>query len=179
MSLRVRRLRCVLRLFPHAGIGFLDHHLAEIDADEIVLENIVVEHVLGRFAEIDDPLRQGRRLDAVGHVLRIDGAGRVVVPADAADAARDEVGVARILVLHEDAVAAENRRGAVALDDLLVREIDLRVDAQAADDARDRVPRHFLDVGRLGIGLADGGFGSGAVVVSMYGLLNEVLDCCA
>ena len=60
-------LRCSLRFFPNAGIGFLHHHFAEIDADEIVLENAVIEHVLGRFAEIDDPFRQRRRFDAVRH----------------------------------------------------------------------------------------------------------------
>ena len=32
--------------------------IAEIDADEIVLEDVVVEHVLGSFAEVDDPLRR-------------------------------------------------------------------------------------------------------------------------
>ena len=38
-------------------------------------------------AEVHDPLGQRRRLDAVGHVLRVDRADRVVVAADAADAA--------------------------------------------------------------------------------------------
>jgi hypothetical protein len=101
----------------HAGIGLLDHLLAEIDADQVVLEDVVIEHVLGGFAEVDDPLGHRRRLDAERHVLRIGGAGGVVVAADAADAAGDEVGVARILALHEDAVAAKDRRGAVALGD--------------------------------------------------------------
>ena len=100
------------------GIGLLDHLLAEVDADQVVLEDVVVEHVLGRFAEVDDPLGQRRRPDAERHVLRVGGAGGVVVAADAADAAGDEVGVARVLALHEDAVAAEDRRGAVALGDL-------------------------------------------------------------
>ena len=45
-------------LVPDAGIGLLDHLLAEIDADQIVLEDVVVEHVFGGFAEIDDPLGQ-------------------------------------------------------------------------------------------------------------------------
>ena len=55
----------------HAGIGLLDHPLAEVDADQIVLVEVVVEHVLGRLAEVDDPLGQRRRLDAEGHVLGV------------------------------------------------------------------------------------------------------------
>ncbi len=38
------------RLLPHAGIGLFHHGLAEVHADQIVLEDIVVEHVLGCFA---------------------------------------------------------------------------------------------------------------------------------
>ena len=140
----------MLGLVPHAGIGFLDHLLAEIDADQVVLEDVVVEHVLGRFAEIDDPLGDRRRPNAKRHVLRIVGAGRMVVAADAADAAGDEVGVARVLALHEDAVAAEDRRGAVALGDLPVGEIDLGEDAQAADDPGDRVPGHLDQLSGFG-----------------------------
>src|SRR4029450_5128627 len=64
-------------------------------------------------------------------------------PADAAEAAGDEVGVAGVLALHEDRVAAEDRRGGEALGDLLLGEVDLGVDAEAADDAGDRVPRHL------------------------------------
>ena len=132
-----------LGLFPDTGIGLLDHHLAKVDADEVVLKNIVIEHVLGGLAEIDDPLGHIWRLHAISHVLRVDGTGGVVIAADAANPAGDEMGITRILVLHENAVAAEDGGGAVALGDDLVREIDLRVDAEAADDARDRVPRHF------------------------------------
>jgi hypothetical protein len=111
----------------------------------------VVEHVLGGLAEVDDPLTQVRRLHAVRHVLRVAGTGGVVVAADAADAAGDEVRVARVLALHEDGVAAEDRRRAVALGDRTVAEVDLRVDAETADDAGDRVPRHLDEalVGRL------------------------------
>jgi hypothetical protein len=69
----------------------------------------------------------------------------VVVTADPADATGDEVRVARIDPLHEDVEPAEDHRRAVALDDLLVGEVDLGVDAQRPDDARDRVPRHLLD----------------------------------
>ena len=101
------------------------------------------------------------RSHAEGHVLRVAGAGGVVVAADAADAAGDEVGVARVLALHEDAVAAEDRRGAVALGDLAVGEVDLGVDAQAADDPGDRVPGHLdqlalVSVGSLCVGVVDG-----------------------
>ena len=48
--------RCgLLRFFPDAGIGLLHHHLAEVDPDEVILEDVVIEHVFGRFAEVDDP----------------------------------------------------------------------------------------------------------------------------
>ena len=46
----------LLRLLPQAGIGLLHHLLAEVHADQVVLKDVVVEHVLGGFAEIDDPL---------------------------------------------------------------------------------------------------------------------------
>ena len=140
------RRRRPLRLFPDARVRLLHHHFAEIDPDEIVLENIVIEHVLGRFTEIDDPFGERRRLHAVGHVLRVDRTGRVVVTANAADAARDEMRITRIFVLHKDRIAAEDRRRAVTLDHLLRVEIDLGINAEAADDAGDRVPRHFNDV---------------------------------
>ena len=142
---RVRR-RGVLGLGEHAGVGLLDHPLAVVHPDQVLLEDVVVEHVLGGLAEVDDPLAEVRRLHAVRHVLRVAGAGRVVVAADAADAAGDEVRVARVLALHEDAVAAEDRRGAVALGDGPVREVDLRVDPEAADDPGDRVPGHLDEV---------------------------------
>jgi hypothetical protein len=140
----VRRLG-LLGEREHAGVRLGDHLLAEVDADEVVLEEVVVEHVLGRFAEVHDPLRERRRLHAEGHVLRVDGARRVVVAADPADAARDEVRVPGVLALHEDAVAAEDRRGALALDHAPRAEVDLRVDPEAPDDARDRIPRHVDD----------------------------------
>ncbi len=49
-----RRRRLSFR--PDLRVRFLDHLLAEIHADQIVLKDIVVEHVLGSLAEIDDPL---------------------------------------------------------------------------------------------------------------------------
>ena len=109
----VRRLGAVGQ-FEHAGVRLADHPLAVVHADQVLLEDVVVEHVLGGLAAVDDPLAEVRRRDAVGHVLRVHRAGRVVVTADSADAAGDEVRVARILALHEDAVAAEDRRRAVA-----------------------------------------------------------------
>ena len=150
---RVRGRRA-LRFFPDARVGFLHHHFAEVDPDEVVLENVVIEHVLGCFAEIDDPLRERGRFHSVGHVLGVDRTGGVVVTADAADPAGDEVRITRILVLHKDAVAAEDRGRAVALDDFLRVEIDLGIDAEAADDARDRIPRHLDDVSRWRGGFA-------------------------
>src|SRR3954451_2197858 len=108
-----------------------------------------------------DPLAEVRRLDPVGHVLRVTRAGGVVVATDAADPAGDEVRVARILALHEDRVAAEDRRRAVALDDLAVLEVDLGVDAEAADDAGDRIPRHVDEGPRVALGLLWSGNGGG------------------
>ena len=148
-------------LLEHAGVGLGDHLLAVVDPDQVLLEDVVVEHVLGGLAEVDDPLPEVRRLHAVRHVLRVAGAGRVVVAADAADAAGDEVRVARVLALHEDRVAAEDRAGAVALGDLPVAEVDLGVDAEAADDPGDRVPRHLDEAvvvrrsNLLGLGMVD------------------------
>ena len=101
------RSRRVFRSRKHRGIGLLDHPLAEIDADQIVLIQVVVEHVLGRFAEIDDPFGHRRRMDAEGHVLGVAGAGGVIVAADAANAAGDEMGVARIFALHENRYSRE------------------------------------------------------------------------
>ena len=143
-------VRClgVLGLGQHARVGLGDHLLAVVHADQVLLKDVVVEHVFRGLAEVDDPLTEVRRLDAVGHVLRVAGARGVVVAADAADAAGDEVGVARILALHEDRVAAEDRRRAVALDDFPVLEVDLGVDAEAADDAGDRDPTPSRPVGR-------------------------------
>src|SRR6185312_1321436 len=87
-------------------------------------------------------------------------ASGVVVAADAANAAGEEGGVARILAAHENAVAAEDRGRTVALGDLPVGEIDFGVNAQAADDARDGIPGHFDELTPLGANLAprlDGG----------------------
>ncbi len=141
----LRRVRGLGALgeFEDAGVGLLDHLLAVVDPDQVLLEDVVVEHVLRGLAEVDDPLGEVRGLHAVRHVLRVHRAGGVVVPADPADAAGDEVGVAGVLAPHEDAVAAEDRRRAVALRDPLLLEVDLRVDAQAAHDPGDRVPGHL------------------------------------
>ena len=107
---------------PNAGIGFLHHLLAEIDADQVVLENVVVEHVFGCFAEVHDPLGHVRRANAEGHVLRIGGAGRVIVAADPTNPASDEVGIARVFALHEDAIATKYRGRAVTFGHFAVIE---------------------------------------------------------
>ena len=139
----VRRLGAV-GLLQHARIGLGDHLLAVVHPDQVLLEDVVVEHVLGGFAEVDDPFAEVRRLHAVGHVLRVAGAGGVVVTADPADAAGDEVRVARVLALHEDPNSrGRSTTGAVALRHHLLLEVDLRVDPEAADDAGDGVPGHL------------------------------------
>ena len=139
-----------LRPLQPARVRLPDHLLAVVHEEQVVLVDGVVEHKLGRLTEVHDPLAQVRRLHPVGHVLGVDRADRVVVPADAADAAGDEVRVARVLALHEHAVAAEERGGALALHHLPVVEVYLGVDPQVADDARDRVPRHVHDVAGFG-----------------------------
>src|SRR5262245_21250569 len=53
------------------------------------------------------------------------------------------MGVARVFALHEDAIAAKDRRSTVTLFNLSVLKIDLGEDAEAADDAGDRVPVHL------------------------------------
>ncbi len=106
----------------------------------------MVEHVFGGLAEIDDPFGDRRRLDAERHVLGVSRAGGMIIAADSADAAGDEVGVARIFSLHENAVSAENRRSAVTLGDFFLLEVDLSVNAEAPDDTGNRVPRHFNKV---------------------------------
>ena len=137
--------RRLLGLREHARVGLLDHLLAEVHVRHAVVEDRVVEHVVGGLGQVERVVAELRRLDAVGHVLVQARAGGVVVTADPADPARDEVGVARVDPLHEDVEAAEDHRGRVALQDFLVREVDLRVDPEAPDDAGDRVPRHLLD----------------------------------
>src|SRR5262245_64831883 len=101
--------RSLGRLFPNARISLANHLFTKVDADQVLLENIVVEHVLRRFAEIDDPFTQMGRPDAVSHILRIAGAGGMIIATDAADSAGNEMSVARILALHKDAVAAKDR----------------------------------------------------------------------
>jgi hypothetical protein len=166
----VRGLGAV-RTLEDSGVCLGDHLLAVVDPDEVLLEDVVVEHVLGGLTEVDDPLPQVRRLDAVRHVLRIARAGGVIVAADTADPARDEVRVARVLALHEDRVASEDRRRAVTLDDLLLLEVDLRVDTQASDDAGDRIPGH-LDEAVVGFAVA-GGAGDGGRHCSPSGRFED------
>jgi len=60
------------------------------------LKDVVVEHVLGGLAQVDDPLRHRRRPYTECHVLRVGGASRVIIAADTADATGDEVRVSRI-----------------------------------------------------------------------------------
>jgi hypothetical protein len=100
----------------------------------------VVEHVFGRFAEVYDPLGEVRRLDAVRHVLRVNRASGVIVATDAADPAGDEVRVRRALAFHEDGVATKYGRRAPAISNDVATEVHLGVNAQASDDARNRVP---------------------------------------
>src|SRR6202008_3482398 len=114
--------------------------------DQVVLENIMVEHVLGSFAKVYDPLGDRRRADSERHVLRVRSAGGVVIAANPANAAGDEMGVARVLSLHENAIAAEDRRRAMTFGYLAVVEIDLREDSQASHDPGNRIPVHIHEI---------------------------------
>ena len=135
----------LLGLLQERRVRLLHHLLAEVHVRHAVVEDRVVEHVVGRLREVEREIAERRRLDAVGHVLVEARAGAVVVTADAADATGDEVRVPWVDPLHEDVEPAEDHRGRVALVHLLVREVDLGVDPEAADDPGDRVPRHLLD----------------------------------
>ena len=152
-------------LLEYAGVRLGHHLLAEVHADEVLLEDVVVEHVLGGLAQVDDLLAESGRAYPVRHVLGVAGTGGVVVAADPADPARDEVRVPRVLALHEDAVAPEDRGRAVAFRHLPLAEVDLGVDAQAPHDARDRVPCHLDEaVGVLGELLGGHGLPPGLLV---------------
>jgi len=128
MRFGVRRRRS-LRFGQYARIRFPHHLFAEIDPDQVVLVQVVIEHVLGGFPQVGDPFGHIRRADVEGHVSRITSAGGVIIAANSADPAGDEVSIARIFALHEDAVAAEDGGRAVAFRDLAVFEIDLGVNA--------------------------------------------------
>src|SRR5262249_54520167 len=84
---RVRRLGFFWKL-PYARIGFPHHFLAEINAYQIILEYLVVEHILRAFTQICYPFGNARRLESVGHVLRINRAGRMDIAANATNATR-------------------------------------------------------------------------------------------
>src|SRR6266568_2672104 len=101
----------LIGLFKHAGIGLLYHLLTIVNGNQILLEDVVIEHVLCRFAQVENPLAQGWRLDAISHILSIDRAGGMVITADTTDAAGDKVGIAWVFALHEEAIAAEERTG--------------------------------------------------------------------
>src|ERR1019366_3080449 len=64
----VRRLGAVGQL-EHARVGLAGHPLAEVDPDQVLLEDVVVEHVLGGLAQIDDPLTEMRRPRKIDEVL--------------------------------------------------------------------------------------------------------------
>ncbi len=133
----------LLGLRQYARIGLAHHLLAVVNAHQVVLIEAVVEHILGSLAEIEYPFADRWWFDTIGHVLRVNRAGGVVITADAADTAGDKMGVAGIFALHKQAVATKDRRGAAAFYDLSVLEVDLGVDAQAADNACYWVPRHI------------------------------------
>ena len=139
-----------LRLRPDLWVGLLHHLFAEIHADQVVLKDVVIEHVFGGFAQVHNPFRDRWRPDTEGHVLGISCAGGMVVAADAANAAGNEVGISRIFTLHEDTVSTEDRRRAVTLGNLPVLEINFGENSQAAHDPGDRIPIHLHQISFLG-----------------------------
>lgn len=143
------RARGAVGQLEDAGIGLGDHLLAVVDPDQVLLEDVVVEHVLGCLAQVDDPFTEVRWDHPVGHVLVVHRAGGVVVATDPADTTGDEMRVARVLALHENGVPAEDRGAAVALSHSACREINLRVDAEAANDPGYRIPHHLGELTRL------------------------------
>src|SRR5579885_827136 len=46
----------LIRQLKHARIGFLHHLLAVVNGDQVLLEDIMVEHVLRRFTQVEYPL---------------------------------------------------------------------------------------------------------------------------
>jgi hypothetical protein len=67
----------------------------------------------------------------------------MIVAADSADTAGDEVRVSRIFALHEDAVTTEDRGGAMAFGDLPIVKVDLCEDPKASDDSGNGIPVHI------------------------------------
>ncbi len=66
------RSRRIIGLFEYGRIGLFHHLLTIVNADQILLEDIVVEHVFRCLTQINNPFSEGWRFDAVGHVLGID-----------------------------------------------------------------------------------------------------------
>src|SRR5436309_366300 len=79
----------------HTRVRFFHHLLAEINADQVFLEDVVVEHILCCFTQIYNPLTKCWGLYSIGHILSIDRAGCVVVATYSADSACNEVGIPR------------------------------------------------------------------------------------
>ncbi len=46
----------IICLLKYSWIRFFHHLLAEVNADQVLLEDVVVEHVLRRLTQIDNPL---------------------------------------------------------------------------------------------------------------------------
>ena len=72
----------------------------------------------------------------------------MIVAANAADAAGDEMRVARVFALHENAVAAKNGGGGVALRDLAILKIYLGENTKTADNPGYWIPIHFDEIAR-------------------------------
>ena len=67
----------------------------------------------------------------------------MIVAANSADSAGNEVRVSRIFALHEDAVSAEDGGSAMTLGHFSIGKIYLCIDTEAADDPSDRIPIHL------------------------------------
>src|SRR5689334_12413698 len=111
----------------HTRIGFFYHLFAIVNSNQVLLKDVVIKHVLRSLPKIEYPLTKRGRLYAISHILCIDRTGCMIVPANTADAAGDEVGITRVLSLHEYAISSKNRRGTMAFRDFSVFEVYLSI----------------------------------------------------
>ncbi len=124
------------------------HHVHPVQRVQVVEVHDVVVHVLRADHQVADEVGVGRDLDVERVLDRADRGDGVHQGADAADALREGPGVARVAAPQDDLDAAHHRAGRVGLGDPLSR-VDLRLDAQVALDAGDRVDDDPLAVAAL------------------------------
>src|SRR5260370_23586791 len=95
--LGMRSFSC-LGFLPDSRIGFAHHYFAEIDADQIVLENVVIEHVLRCLTQVNNPLRHCWRFYPVCHILGVNSAKDVSITTYPTNPASDAMAVPAVLL---------------------------------------------------------------------------------